>query len=200
LGEVIDVIGQVIAAGFLARLDQNDATRVRHPLLAQCQEGAQRPEHRISVIGSAAAVELVAFETRDPRAVALGPSDHLRLLVEMTIEQHGLPTFARDIDEDDWRAPGQSDDFEGRTRKGRELRARPALEQRHGLVHKAVRRPIRVEGRRFVRDLDVFDQDRDDLVAPALIDEFSGPRDIDHLKAPGYDGPPLPAGGGTHGS
>ena len=34
LRKVIDIIGQVVAAGFLAGLDQNDATRVRHPLLA----------------------------------------------------------------------------------------------------------------------------------------------------------------------
>src|SRR5215471_17864388 len=83
LGEVIDVIGQVIAAGFLARLDQNDATRMRYSLLLQRQQGTERPEHRVPVIGTAAAVELLAFETRDPGAVPLGPTHHLRLLVEM---------------------------------------------------------------------------------------------------------------------
>src|SRR5215472_7592631 len=88
LGEVIDIRRQVIAAGFLAGLDQNGATRMRHPLFFQRQQRAQRPEHRVSVIGPAAAVELVAFETRDPWAVALRPPHHLRLLVEMAIEQH----------------------------------------------------------------------------------------------------------------
>ena len=59
--------------------------------------------------------------------------------------------------------------------------SRPALEQRDRLVHIAVRRPIGVEGRRFVRDLDVFDQGRDDLVAPALVDVSLGPGDVDHF-------------------
>ena len=32
--QMIDVIGQIVAAGFLARLDQDDAARMRHALLA----------------------------------------------------------------------------------------------------------------------------------------------------------------------
>src|SRR5438105_4822647 len=95
--EMIDVIGQVVAAGFLARLDQDDTAGMRHPLLAQCQKSAQRAEHRVSVIRPAAAIELVAFETRDPRAVSLPPSDHLGLLVEMAVEQHAVFAFSRDL-------------------------------------------------------------------------------------------------------
>src|SRR5262249_25903929 len=59
-----------------------------------------------------------------------------------------------------------------------------------------MRRPIRVKGRRFVGNFDVFDQGRDDLVTPALIDKFRGPRDIDHLKTPGVRRAAAPGGSG----
>ena len=66
LREVIDVVGQVVAAGFLAGLDQNNAPRMRHSLLLQRHQRAQCAEHCIPVIGPAAPVELVAFEPRNP--------------------------------------------------------------------------------------------------------------------------------------
>src|SRR5215472_13589410 len=70
---------------------------MRDALLLQRQQCAQRPEHRISVVGPAAAVELVAFEARDPWTVSRRPPHHLRLLVEMAIEQHTV-----------WPSPGTS--------------------------------------------------------------------------------------------
>src|SRR5262249_59245310 len=56
----------------------------------------------------------------------------------------------------------------------------PALEHRHGRFHMAVRRPIRIEGRRFVRDADVIDERRDDSIAPDLIDKATELRGIEH--------------------
>ena len=181
---MIDVIGQIVAAGFLAGFNQDNATRVRNLLVMQGKDRAQRAEHRITVVGAAAAIELVAFETRDPRAVALGPTRHLRLLVEMAVEQHGFRPRAGDIDQDDRCAAGQSDDFERRAWKRGKPRPRPAREQSHGLLHMAVRRPVRVEGRRFIRDPDIFDQGWNNLVTPALIDKFPGPGDIHHPYNP----------------
>src|SRR5262249_31769262 len=142
LREVIDIIWQVVAAGFFAALDQNDTARMRDPLIPQCQQRAQRSEHRISVIGPAAAVELVAFETRDPGTITLRPPHHLRLLVEMAIEQHSVCALAGDLDENDRSAPRQPDDFEGGARQGWELRLRPALEQRDGFIHIAAGCPV----------------------------------------------------------
>src|SRR5215813_12864227 len=100
---------------------------VRDPLLAQCQKRAQRAEHRISVIGSAATIKLVALKTREPGPIPFGPADHLRLLVEMAVEQNPVLALARHVDDDDRSAPGQSDDLEGGTWKRRQLRPRPAL-------------------------------------------------------------------------
>src|ERR1044071_8317056 len=93
---MLDIIGQVVAAGFLASLDDNDAASVWHTLLAQAAQRGQRAEHRVAVSGTAAAVKLVPFEPRDPRPIALRPADHLRLLVEMPVKQHGVASFARD--------------------------------------------------------------------------------------------------------
>src|ERR1700686_1397327 len=89
-GEMLDIIWQVVAAGFLAGFDDDDAAGVWHALLAQAAQGRERAKHRVTVVGTAAAVQLVAFEPRDPRPVSLGPADHLRLLVEMAVEQRGV--------------------------------------------------------------------------------------------------------------
>ena len=99
----------------------------------------------------------------------------------MPVKQHGVVGLARQVDHDDRRPPGQPDDFQCRARHVGELCSRPALEQPHGLVHIAVRRPIRVEGRGFVGDADVFYQCRNNLVGPALIDEFPRPFDVHHI-------------------
>src|ERR1041384_7214357 len=96
---MLDIIGQVVAAGFLASLDDNDAASVWHTLLAQAAQRGQRAEHSVAVIGAPAAVKLVAFEPRDPRAIALRPADHFRLLVEMPIEPNGIASFPRHLDQ-----------------------------------------------------------------------------------------------------
>jgi ribokinase len=60
----------------------------------------------------------------------------------------------------------------------------------------AVRRPSGIEERRFVGDLDVFDECRDDLVTPALIDELLQLRAVEHAVSPGNRANlPLPGGG-----
>src|SRR5690606_23753 len=66
-GQVVDVGRQVVAAGLLAGLDQQYATRMRDVLLAQGQDRRQRAEDRVAVVGAAAAVELVAAQHRLPR-------------------------------------------------------------------------------------------------------------------------------------
>ena len=88
----------------------------------------------------------------DPGAVSFGPPDHFRLFIQMAIEQDGVFACARDIDGIPGcaRATGRP---QGWHRQGRELPPRPALEQRHRLIHIAVRRPVRVKGRRLVGDL-----------------------------------------------
>src|SRR6185312_15533789 len=51
---MIHVERQVVAAAFLARLDQDGAARMRHALRLQRQDRGQRAEHRIAVVGAAA--------------------------------------------------------------------------------------------------------------------------------------------------
>ena len=123
------------------------------PCSRSASSARQRAEHRIAVVGAAAAIELVAFEHRDPRARGPRPSRsspaacrggrragrcRLRLARRLSMKISGV-------------RPGQADDLQRRARQRGELRPRPGLEQRHRLVHVAVRRPVRVEGRRFVR-------------------------------------------------
>ena len=173
--QMIDIEGQIEAAGFLAGLDQDHGAGMGHALLGQGQDRRQRGEDGIAVIGPAAAVELVARHHRRPGAVALGPAGHLRLLVEMAIEQHGFLRRRRppagDLDQDEGRAAGQAHHLERGAGQGRELPLRPARQQGHGLLHMAMLGPIGVEGRGFVRDPDVFGQPGQDFRLPAAVDE-----------------------------
>ena len=153
---------------------------MRYALLSESRERGQGREHRIAVVGAAAAVKLVAFEARDPRAITLGPADHLRLLVEMAVKQHGLGTLARHFDQDQRRAARQPYNFERRAGQSGQPIAGPALKHRDRRFHMTVRRPIRVKGRRFVRDPDVIDERRDDRIVPDLTDELAELSGIEH--------------------
>ncbi len=62
--QMIDIEGQIVAAGFLAGLDQDHAAGMGHALLGQRQDRRQRGEDGIAVVGAAAAVELVALAAR----------------------------------------------------------------------------------------------------------------------------------------
>src|SRR5438876_10206386 len=92
--ERVDVVRQARAPALLARLDEHDAARVARPLFLQRLDRGERGEGRVAVVADAAAVELVVAAHRSPRSGALGPADHLRLLVEMAVEQHGVGASA----------------------------------------------------------------------------------------------------------
>ena len=98
----------------------------------------------------------------------------------MAVEQDGVGTLARHLDQHQRRPAGQAHDFERRAGQRGNLRARPALEQRDGLLHMAMRRPLRIEGRRFVRDPDVIDEGRHDRIAPHLIDKAAELGGVEH--------------------
>ena len=170
---MIDVGGQVVAAGFLAGFDQHHAARVRHALVLQRLDRGQRTEDRVAIIGAAAAEQLVALDHRGPRTQPFVPAGHFRLLVQVAIEQHGvgagLGAGGRDLDEDQRRAAFQAHHFQLHARD--RLRTRPGFHQLHRIVHVAVRHPVLVEHRRFVGDADVLDQLGHDLVVPLGGDE-----------------------------
>ena len=193
VGQVLDVMRQVVAAQFLARLDDDDAARMRRLLVAQAQERGQCPEHRIAVIGAAAAIEPVAVDARRPRPVPLFPADHLRLFVEMAVEQHriGIVTGAAGgyLDQQQRRPAGQPDDVERCAGQRGDPLARPPFEQLDGVLHIAVLFPLRIEGWRFVRDFYVLDQGRDDIVAPALIHQLPEPVRNQHEARPPISAP-----------
>ena len=163
-GEVLDVRGQVGRATLLAGFDQDDAAGVGRALLLQEAQRRERGEGRIAVVGAAAAVELVAFAHRFPGRKSRSPSAHLRLLVEMAIEQHRVGAAAGDLHEDDRRALFQANDFQREARDG--LLAAPALDERDRAVHVARLAPGGVVGRGFVGNADVVEQGRDDLGLP----------------------------------
>ena len=96
LGEMIDVVRQIVAARFLAGLDHDHAARMRNLLRLQGHDRGQRAEDRIAVVGAAAPIQPVAFDDRLPRPEMLRPAGHFRLLVEMAVEQHAIVALARE--------------------------------------------------------------------------------------------------------
>ncbi len=171
---MIDIERQIVTAGFLAGFDQDHAARLRQFLFAQRKQRGERAEQRIAIIGAAAAIQPVALEHRYPRPEAFGPAGHFRLLVEMTVEQHAVVLRAaiggRDVDVDHRRAARQLHDFERRARQGGQLAACPVRQQCHRRIHVAVLFPLRIEHRRLVRDANVLDELRHDLVVPQRAD------------------------------
>ena len=137
---------------------------MRDILLAQCHDRGKRGENRVTVVGPAAAVQLVTLDDRLPRAETRAPAGHLRLLVQVPIEQHRSRRTARNLDEQQRRAPGQADDLE--LHADDRLTAAPVGGQLHGLLDVAVRLPVRIEVRRLARDADVLRQARDDVAIP----------------------------------
>jgi hypothetical protein len=175
LGQVVDVSRQIVGTGFLAGLDQDHAAGVRQTLFLQRENGGQRAEDCVAVVGTAAAVQLVTAQHRLPRTEVIVPAGHFRLLVQVTVEQHGVVAGfragGRDFQEDQRGAAFQADHFDQQA--GDVLRLGPALHQVDGLIHVAIGDPIGVEHRRLVGDADVIDQLRDDIGVPLVAEKLA---------------------------
>jgi hypothetical protein len=161
-GEVLHIGGQVEGAALLAGLDQHHAARVRNALGLEGLDGAEGGEGRVAVVRAAATVELALLDVRHPGSEALAPALHLRLLVEVTVQQHRAGCRAGDLHQDHGRTAIELDHLDREALDG--ALAAPVRDQVHRLLHVPMRGPVRVEVRRLVRDADVVDQGRDDAV------------------------------------
>ena len=85
VAERFEVSGQIVASALLATFDHAYAARVRNPLSAQSEDRSERGEHRIAIVGAAAAVKQAVGDDRSPRAESVAPAHHLRLLIQVTI-------------------------------------------------------------------------------------------------------------------
>ncbi len=152
--------------------------RVRDSRVAQRQDGRQGAEHGVAVVGAATAIEPVAPDHRDPRSQTLRPAGHLRLLVQVAVEQHAVGALAGNVDQDHRSAALEPHHLEGGPLQGFDLAPGPGREQLHRLVHVSVGGPIRVEGRALVGDPDVVDQGRHHFGVPHALDEAGEPGDV----------------------
>ena len=167
-GEMLYIMRQVEAAAFLAGLDDDDASRMFDRVRLQRADCAEAREHRVAVVGAAAAVQAVALEHRIPRPQPFAPSRHLGLLVHVAVEQHAIFRVAGDFHEQQRGASFEAHDLE--LHPADRLAARPILEARDDAVHVAVRFPVAIERDRLVGDANVLDQLGDDGVVPEPID------------------------------
>ena len=169
----VHVGGQVGAPALLAGLDDDDAPGVRHPLGLERLHRGERRERRVAVVGRAPAVEAVAAADGRPRPQALAPAHHLRLLVEVSVQEDGLVRRPRDLHQEDRRPARQPDDLHLEA-LDRTL-ARPARRELDRPVQVAVGLPLAVEPRRLRGDADVFLERGDDPRVPRILDESTEP-------------------------
>src|SRR5271166_991732 len=83
--EVLYIMREIEAAAFFARLDDDDASRVRYRVRLQRADRAEAREHRVAIVGAAAAIQTIALAHRVPWSQPLTPSRHLGLLVHMAV-------------------------------------------------------------------------------------------------------------------
>src|SRR5262249_48758435 len=111
-------------------------------------------------------VQLVALQNGRPRPGPVAPANHLRLFVQMPIEQHGAIAATGNLEKQQRRATGQAQHFDAQP--WLRLRAAPALRQCDGGLHVTVNLPGGVEGGRLAGNADVPDQPGADLTAPLV--------------------------------
>ena len=192
--ERLHVVRQVDAAALLAGFDEHDAAGVRYALLLQRADGRQRREHRVAVIGSAAAVQLAVADDGFPGRKSLGPAGEFGLLVEVAIEQHRVLAVlvpavrgrrvGGHLAQQDGGSPGQLHDLHLHALDG--LAGAPVGQQPGGPVHVPVCLPVPVEAGGLVGDPDVLGESRDDRLVPQVPDEFRGNRDVNFIHINKY--------------
>src|SRR5260370_9458135 len=111
VSKMIDIMWQVETPALFARLDNHDASRMRNRLRLQRSDRAETREHRVAVVGAAAAIKTIALEHRSPRTETLSPSRHLGLLVHVAVKQHAIFGVARNIGKQQRRASREPHDF-----------------------------------------------------------------------------------------
>ena len=116
-------------------------------------------------------------------AEVFSPAGHLRLLVEMAVEQHGVVggtcSERRHLHQDDRCAAGKLVDLDGESDDG--AFGAPRADEFDRPIHVTVLAPVRVVQHRHVGDLDVVVKGRNDLVAPHAVDVIG---EVRHRRAP----------------
>ena len=162
--ERVEIRWKVVAAAFFASLDHADAARVRDPLHLQRADGGQRREYGIAVIGAAATVQLAVLEQGIPGAEGFAPADHLRLLVQVAVQQYAAIAGAGNVEIKQRGAAGKTHDLECQAANG--LLSHPRFRKPDCALDVTIDFPLRIEMRRLGRNADVLGELRDDLGVP----------------------------------
>ena len=142
-GELLHVGGQVGAAALLARLDQDQTARMRHPRALHRFDRGEGTEHRVAVVLGPAAIEPIPAADGLPGTEPVVPAHHLRLLVAVAVEQDGLRRRAGHVEQHHRRASGDPERLDGQALDG--PAPAPVLDQRDGALDVAIGHPVRVE-------------------------------------------------------
>ncbi len=175
---------QIGTAAFLAGFDQHHAAGVAHAAGLCSLDRQERGKGRVAVVGTATSIEAIAFDHRLPRPEIRPPAGHLRLLVEVSVEQGSVVirsgSEGRDLHHDHRCAFGQLVDLDGEP--GDCPIGAPGPDQFDSAIHVAVLAPLRVVQGRHVGDGDVLVERRNDVVGPDAVDV--GRHGVAHRRAP----------------
>ena len=165
---------QVVGATFFAGLDQAHDTWVGCALALERLHGGDAGVHRVTIVGTAPAVQFAVFVFGSPGAQVVAPAGELGLFVEVAVHQHGLAGHggrvrrrARrccNLEKQHRGAPCEPHDFQ---RQAFDLlRLDPRGRVAHDGVDVAVLRPVRVKARRLGRNGDVVGELAHDVAVP----------------------------------
>ena len=171
--QCIDVRQEVVRTAFFAGFDQTDDARMPHILGLKGLNRGNGGVSGVTVIGTAAAIELAVLVLGCPGPQVAAPARKLGLLVQVAVHQHGLRAHGvtgaasgGHFKQEDWCAARQSHDLERQARHS--LRLDPLRRVAHHGFKVAMDRPVRVKCRGFGRDGDVIAEARDDVAVPRL--------------------------------
>ncbi len=188
IGERVDVLLEIGARRLFAGLDEDDAARVPSARLLDGFDRAHGRERGVAVVAATPPEQLVAFDHRQPRSEVVTPADHLGLLVDVAVQQHGLgrARIGRgDLGEDERRSSRQPLDGDGQPLDG--TRRHPRSDELDGTIHVPARLPLGIERGRDVGDSDVLLQRGKDIGLPHLVDVVGGRGHAQIRTPPGED-------------
>ena len=167
LAQGVDVRQQIVGAALLARFHQADDARMRNVLRLEGLNRGDAGIHRVTVVGTAAAIQLAVLVFGGPGAQVLAPARELGLFVQVAVHQHGLGRSGSgriQLKKQHRRAAFEAHHFQPQALHL--LRLHPGRRVAHHRVDITMLRPTRVEARRLGRNLDVTLELPDDVRVP----------------------------------
>src|SRR6185437_4287555 len=98
IAQRLEMRGKIAAAAFFRRFYQEDTSGKRHALRFERGDGSERAEDGVAIVRRATAIELPVAQYGLPGTETGQPAGEFRLLVEVSVEEHGSRKLAAHTD------------------------------------------------------------------------------------------------------